>query len=708
MDLFSELKRRRVYRAGIAYLVTAWVLLQLADILGDNLDLPDWMFRGLFAGVVVGFPIVLILSWVFERTKDGLRVDRGPTESSPRGDAGSYLQPTIILVLMVIVGVLVVDRFRDDDASGEALARTVAVLPFSTQSAASDDAFFVEGMHDDILTQLAGLQTLERVISRTTIERYRETQLSIPEIAAELDVAAVLEGSVQRAGERVRINMKLYDAGRDAALWSKTWDKELTLNNLFSIQNAVTREVVAALDGVLSDREMSAMKRKPTNNFEAFELHAAGRQKVEWRNAPALAEALELFESAIEIDPNYAEAYVGVADALSLQPEYAGVDMQSTFAPRQEAIDKALALDSQIAPPYASLGLLRWHQGEIPAAEEALQRALEINPNYTNALHWYALLLRDSGRVEEAKRIMRRARDADPLAPILAGAEASMYILNGEYSEARAMLRRAIQATPDFYLYYELVGDSFFVQGNFAEAQRWFDEAVRLEPTAPDARIGQCETLLVMDDLELGKPCVDRLSEDFPNRMPVGQSPLHFQLMVMEDRLDEFLVPIGFALELGTPVKIGIAAAYVMSDDAASAKRLLETIEPDLFGSGPIPNLADYDSDIGLLASVVLNQMGQPERAAAVLEAAKLADYSKSAEFDAALAFLAQDKDEAAAASLDRALESGRFSRWWLLRAPVFSRDTISEAWDQSVAAVNAEIARQRESYRNRPELGLL
>ena len=192
MDLFSELKRRRVYRAGIAYLVTAWVILQLADILGDNLDLPDWMFRGVLTGVGVGFPIVLALSWVFERTQDGLRVDPGPAESQTQGDSGNYLQPMIILMLMVIVGVLVFDRFKDDRDSKATLARTVAVLPFSTQSAKTDDAYFVEGMHDDILTQLAGLQTLERVISRTTIERYRETQLSIPEIAAELEVAAVL------------------------------------------------------------------------------------------------------------------------------------------------------------------------------------------------------------------------------------------------------------------------------------------------------------------------------------------------------------------------------------------------------------------------------------------------------------------------------------------------------------------------------------
>ncbi|MEL7313100.1 MAG: hypothetical protein AAFN07_16405, partial [Pseudomonadota bacterium] len=237
MSFISELKRRQVYRAGIAYLVGAWLLLQIVDVLGDNLDLPSWLFRGLLAAIVIGFPLVLILSWIFERTPKGIQIDQGTADSDAGSPQWQYLQLGIIVALTGVVGVLVYERLQVEDVAPATLESSVAVLPFVNRSSEVEDAYFVDGMHDDIVTELAGLQSLQRVISQTTIERYRDSRLSLSEIAAELDVATILEGSVQRAGDRVRINMKLYDAERDRALWTETWDRELTIDNLFSIQN---------------------------------------------------------------------------------------------------------------------------------------------------------------------------------------------------------------------------------------------------------------------------------------------------------------------------------------------------------------------------------------------------------------------------------------------------------------------------------------
>lgn len=707
MSILSELKRRKVYRAGITYLVVAWLALQIADVLGDNLDLPDTLFRALLILVVLGFPIVLALAWIFERTPEGLQLDSGVGQTDSQS-ASQYVQLVLIVVLSVAVGWLVFDRLQQPaDEIVSDLDKSIAVLPFSSRSAEADDLYFVEGMHDDILIQLAGLNSLDRVISRTTIERYRGSALSIAEIAEELGVATVLEGAVQRAGDRVRINMKLYDARADVPLWTRSWDKQLTIENLFAIQSELTGEIVTALDVTLLAADREKMSRPSTDSLKAFELHAAGRQQMALRTSPGLLDALASFEAAVEADPSYADAWVGIADAWALQSEYVGTSMSESFEPRQRALEEALRLDPDSARAYASLAMLERHQGRNEEAERLFKRALELNPSETNALHWYTLLLRDTDRTEEARRLVTRARDTDPLAPILIAAEASIYEAESNEDGMRAILLNGIRRIPEFQVFYELMGYSYVRVGQFDEALRWFDEAVRREPTSPDPRAAQCGMLVELDMVARGKTCLDALSADFPQRYPVNQSELHFQLMALSGRVDDFLVPVGFAVDLNESARIGVAAAYLMNNDLDESQKILESLSAELF-EGPVPVLRDGQLDMGLLSSVILAATNQTERAEALFAATLdgLSD-GKEVNFITALFRLAQNRYDDAEAALSSALERGDIERWWLLRSPVFQSDDMPTGWVEAVAALETEITRQRLAYEANPELAL-
>ncbi|MEO0366703.1 MAG: tetratricopeptide repeat protein [Pseudomonadota bacterium] len=708
LSFISELKRRQVYRAGITYLVGAWLLLQIVDVLGDNLDLPSWLFRGLLAIIVIGFPLVLILSWVFERTPKGIQVDQGATESEAGSPQWQYLQLGIIVALTGVVGVLVYERFQLADDAQVVLERSVAVLPFSNRSAELEDAYFVDGMHDDIVTELAGLQSLQRVISQTTIERYRQTQLSLSEIATELDVATVLEGSVQRAGDRVRINMKLYDAERDRALWTETWDRELTIDNLFSIQNQITREVVTALNGALTDSERSAIERQPTDNLEAFELYAQARQEVAKRTAASLETAIDLFERAIAIDPQYADAYVGIANALSLQPGYAGIAQSETFERRDAAIRKALNLDPNSARAYAALGMLADDRGESDTAEQHFKRSLQLNPNESTALHWYAVHLNSRDRFDEALRLIERARDSDPLGPILVAAEASIYESQKKSADTQRILLEAIKRTPEFHVFYDLMATSFYRAGDLAEALRWADRAVQMEPTSPDGRIAQCQFQLELDMPDRGEACVAQLSEDFPARVPEGRSDLHFTLMSLRGDLTDFLVPVGFAIDLPRGPRTGIAAAYILNGEPEPARTLLESLEPRLY-EGELPAIGPSQLDVAMLSSVALARVGDLARSQEVFEATVNGiELREDTYFMSTLVLLALERFDDAAQSLLQAIAAGDIDRWWLLRSPVFRTEIDSPDWNSALVALDNEISRQREDYLARPELGPL
>jgi len=352
MSLIAELKRRNVFRVGVAYAIVAWLLIEVASVIFPGLHLPDWTLTFLIIVILAGFPLALIVAWAFEMTPEGLKreaeVDR--TESV-RHSTGRKLDFAIIGLLAVAVVYFAVDKFvlEQPEFTSESVARekSIAVLPFANRSANEADAFFVDGMHDDILTHVSKIRSL-KVISRTSVMDYRDTTKNLKTIGRELGVATVLEGGVQRSGNHVRINVQLIDAETDDHLWADIYDRELTAENLFAIQTEIATAIADALRATLSTEEQGRISAIPTENLQAYEAHLMGKQQLERRTTGAYAQAVDYFQRAIRLDPAFALAYVGLAEAYILQSFYSSLPPAETLAKARAAVEQALKLNDQL------------------------------------------------------------------------------------------------------------------------------------------------------------------------------------------------------------------------------------------------------------------------------------------------------------------------------------------------------------------------
>jgi len=457
MSLFNELKRRNVFRVVIAYAIVAWLVMQIADVVLNNIIAPDWVFQVLMLFLAVGLPIAVIFAWAYELTPEGIKKEKDVDRSrSVTRQTGRKLDFTIIAVMAFAIAYFLADKFiwvGEEPATSVAISEerpSIAVLPFANRSANDDDAFFVDGIHDDLLSHISKIGSI-KIISRTSVLQYRDTTKTIPQIAEELGVATVLEGGVQRAGEHVRINVQLIDAQTDEHLWAETYDRQLSAANIFAIQTEVATAIAEALQATLSPEEQDRLKAVPTKNLAALEAYFHGKQRLATRTSEAYINAVDLFQRAIELDPEFALAYVGLADTYTLQALYAGFSQEEMSAKSELAINKALELDEQLGEVYATLGLFQDQQKrDLAAAETAYKRALELNPNYATAHHWYSVLLNNLGRSKEALARIRKAQELDPLSAIINQAVGNVLGSLGRFDEALAQFEKVIEIDPAF------------------------------------------------------------------------------------------------------------------------------------------------------------------------------------------------------------------------------------------------------------------
>jgi TolB-like protein len=343
---FAELKRRRVFRVMAVYGVVGFVLLQVVDLAVPALLLPEWTYRLIALILVVGFPISLIIAWAFEITPEGVRRTEALDDTALDAIVAQPARQRWPAGILGLIGGLAIATAgwwalgprhdasssesrseaaaaagRDGDAASttgpapeEMYAASLAVLPFDNRSADPENEFFTEGVHDDILTELSRLDGL-KLISRTSVMRYKDTDLGIREIGRELGVATVMEGGVQRSGDRVRITVQLIDAETDNHLWAATYDEELKAANVFAIQTDVARKIVEALETTLVAGSVPETPKPPTESLEAYDKLIEARVRLATRNPEEMFQSVDLFREAIELDPSYAEAHTGLAEA---------------------------------------------------------------------------------------------------------------------------------------------------------------------------------------------------------------------------------------------------------------------------------------------------------------------------------------------------------------------------------------------------------
>jgi adenylate cyclase len=486
MNFFAELKRRNVYKVAVAYAVVAWLLIQAASILFPAFDAPPWVMKIFIIVIIFGFPVALIFSWAFEITPEGIKLESEiePNKSIKRRTGRKIVAVTIALAV-VAAGLFVYQLVRSNNAvaprqSEAATAppnKSIAVLPFDNLSRDPDNAFFAEGVQDEILTRLAKVADL-KVISRTSTQHFKSTPDNLPQIAKQLGVAHILEGSVQKASDQVRVNVQLINALTDAHLWADTYDRRLI--DIFSVESEIAKTIADTLQAKLSGSEKSSIEKAPTANPEAYELYLKGRFFWNKRSGADLRKAIDYFERAIAKDPNYALAYVGLADSHLLLSSYASVSPRESLPPARAALKKALSLDDSLAEAHASSGLLATLELDLQRAIDELQRAIKLKPNYATAHHWLSLGFTTLGQFDPAILEAKRAVELDPLSLIINADYGWVYFNGHRYDEAEAQVRKTLEIDPNFFLAHYYLGAVLQFKGHVAQAVPKFQKAFDL------------------------------------------------------------------------------------------------------------------------------------------------------------------------------------------------------------------------------------
>src|SRR5437870_602199 len=470
-NFFSELKRRNVYKVAVAYAVVAWLTIQAASIFLPAFNAPQWAMQIVILILVVGFPIALVFSWAFEITPEGIkRESEVQADESITHHTGRKIVALTIVLAVIAAGLFVFQLIRARSTSSlstnaaSITNKSIAVLPFDNLSGDPQNAYFSEGVQDEILTRLAKIAEL-KVISRTSTQRFKSAPNDLRQIAQQLGVANILEGSVQKANDQVRVNVQLINALTDAHLWADTYDRKLT--DIFAVETEIAKTVADVLQAKLTGSEQHVIAARPTANTEAHQLYLKGRFFWNKRTGSDLKKSIDYFEQAIAADPNYALAYAGVADGYVWLPGYTAGTPRDCYPKATAAAKKALELDDNLAEAHTTLAIAIWlYDFDFAQANREFQRAIELNPNYAIGRQQYGnITLSALGRFDDAIAEGKRAVELDPLSLVINSDLAVGYHYARRYDEAIAQFRKTLEMDPGYYFAYVNLGQALEMKG---------------------------------------------------------------------------------------------------------------------------------------------------------------------------------------------------------------------------------------------------
>jgi TolB-like protein/tetratricopeptide (TPR) repeat protein len=494
-NFFSELKRRNVYKVAVAYAVIAWLLIQVATQVFPFFEIPNWAVRLVVLVLIAGFPVALVFSWAFEITPEGIvrETDSEPGKSITHHTGKKIVAITIVLAIVAsgllafrLFGPKLVAPRHDASPARTEVAtaipeKSIAVLPFDNLSEDKSNAYFAEGVQDEILTRLAKVADL-KVISRTSTQHLKSVPNDLPQIARQLGVAHVLEGSVQKANDQIRVNVQLINALTDTHLWAETFDRKLT--DIFAVESEIAKTIADTLQAKLSGSEQHAIAARPTVNTEAHQLYLKGRFFWNKRTGNDLKKSIDYFQQAITADPNYALAYAGVADAYVFLPGYTAGTPQDCYPKAKAAAKKALELDDTLAEAHTTLALAIWYYDfDFSQANREFRRAIELNPNYATAHQQYGNnTLSALGRFDDAIAEGKQAVELDPLSLVINSDLGVDYFFARRYDEAIAQLHKTLEMDPGYYFAHVMLGQTLEMK------------------SAPDAAIAEYQKARALND----------------------------------------------------------------------------------------------------------------------------------------------------------------------------------------------------------------
>jgi TolB-like protein/Flp pilus assembly protein TadD len=472
-NFFAELKRRNVYKVAVAYAVIAWLLIQAGSILFPTFEAPGWVMKVFVAAIAAGFPIALVLAWAFELTPEGIKRTEPGKETLPMQSSRRVWMFVVLAAGALSVALFLLGRYTASPriADPGAGAKSIAVLPFENRSEDKANAYFADGIQDEILTRLAKIDDL-KVISRTSTQRYKSAPDNLRDIAKQLGVGHVLEGSVQRSGDQVRVNVQLINAETDAHLWAEVYDRKVA--DIFAVQSEIAETIAKALKLKLSSREKQAVAAKPTQNPEAYDAYLRGL--AIWNSLDVSPKALEQMEGfyarAVQLDPAFALAWAHLSVIRTLT--YAEVDPSAEqLSKAKYALDSALKLQPELGEAHFALGLYRYRAlRDYDGALKAFDEAIEHGVQKSLSTEFSAYVKRRQGKWDEALALHGKSQVLDPRNSVLFSEQGVTYSALRRFPEARQMIDRAIEIMPRDPLLLAQKAATFVQEGEFETAEQ--------------------------------------------------------------------------------------------------------------------------------------------------------------------------------------------------------------------------------------------
>ena len=492
-NLISELKRRNVFKVAMAYGIAAWLLAQIANVFEDALRLPDWFDTVIVSALIIGFPMCLIFAWAFEITPEGIKKSKEVNlKESVTDKTGKKINGIIITVLSMAVIFLAVERvffaeaaFIENQNDATIQTASIAVLPFVNMSSDPENEYFSDGLSEELLNALAKVEDM-KVAGRTSSFKFKGQNENISMIAEELGVAYVLEGSVRKFGNKVRITAQLIKADDGYHMWSQTYDREL--NDIFAIQEEISRQVLSELRVQLLPEEDRVLDDIPTTDIEAYQAYLKANQLQVNRNYDEIVAAIELYKDAIRLDPTFADAFGQLALAYNSQAYYGNIPREEHLENTRANAENALSINENSAAAHAAMGHYYAETNDFEQAEVSFRRSLELNPSFVDVYNWLGNLYEDMGKVEEQYATYRSAYEVDPLNPLAIynmARVAADYDL--DYQKMNEYLAKNERINPDFVPTYFLKGNLEMTApfGNQDLAFKYLYQAYELDPEFP-------------------------------------------------------------------------------------------------------------------------------------------------------------------------------------------------------------------------------
>lgn len=549
-NFLAECRRRRVFRLTGMYVVGCWAVLQVADLAFENWGIPQHTIRYLWVAATIGLPVALFFGWRFDIV--GGRVVRTAAGGSSRDLSLHFVDYAILLAVVAIViaasyGIGTEIAGDTEMVSGRVIAeradaRSIAVLPFSIDNAGECEIeFLADGIQDELLTRLSLISAL-KVTSRTSVERYRGTKAGIPAIGRDLGVAKILEGRIQQAGGQIRVNVQLIDAEKDEHVWAQVFDRQFTATNIFDIQTEIVGSIASQLEATITPTETRQLTVTPTENMPAYTEYLKGRRLAESESVESLTEAVSHFEKAIEFDPGFALAHVGLADAyLTLSANFfAGMEVKESTTLAEPLLMRALMIEPDLGEAHASLGLVRQLQNNLIAAEEEYLKAMKLRPNYSRVFRLLGRLKLFQGSRQEGYDLLQRALAIDPYSVPVNSDIARHQNSIGDFEGAMSRYRRIIEVDPDFaFAYVYIAAIHYLVYGRADESLIWYQKAVEHDALSPSLASAQAIAYLELGDANAARVFVERALEMSPRTFWPLWTSLLLNLYVGDDAAAE-------------------------------------------------------------------------------------------------------------------------------------------------------------------------